>query len=186
MYLRIEWKKKKILSEILVSCKSPKAYWSARNSRTEVFYRKGEEISQNSEVFSCEFCKISKNIFSYKSFLVAASELYLSKTVLAKSIIIDVWDELKYASKAIAICVVRRPIYLFIHLFIYLSRLICYCFQKCKKTKKQKFFLFDEQFSDRYIFIFRHIWETVATFYGISNISSKEKLAIIKFNNLKT
>ena len=139
MYLRIEWKKKKILSEILVSCKSPKAYWSARNSRTEVFYRKGEEISQNSEVFSCEFCKISKNIFSYKSFPVAASELYLSKTVLAKSIIIDVWDELKYASKAIAICVVRRPIYLFIHLFIYHDWFVI-AFKSAKKQKNKNFF----------------------------------------------
>ena len=32
------------------------------------------EISQNSQVFSCEFCEISKNTFSHRTSLVAASE----------------------------------------------------------------------------------------------------------------
>ena len=33
------------------------------------------EVSQNSQVFSCEFCEISKDTFSYRTPPVAASEL---------------------------------------------------------------------------------------------------------------
>ena len=86
--------------EILTTINRLRTFTKLRSSRTEVFL----EISQNSQentcarvsffiklqpsacnfikketlvqVFSCEFCEISKNTFSYKTPLVAASESF--------------------------------------------------------------------------------------------------------------
>ena len=41
-------------------------------------------ISQNSQVFSCEFCEISKNIFYYRIPPVAASGIYENQRKLEK------------------------------------------------------------------------------------------------------
>ena len=49
---------------------------SCRTSRQEVFL----EISQNSQESTCEFCEISKNVFSYRTLPVAASEVVFSGT----------------------------------------------------------------------------------------------------------
>ena len=47
---------------------------SSRSSRPEVFCKKGVSKKEAlAQVFSCEFCEISKNTFSYRTPLVAAS-----------------------------------------------------------------------------------------------------------------
>ena len=55
---------------------SNSASGSIRSSRPEVFCKKG--VLRNSQVFSCEFCDISKNTFSYRTPPVAASGLFMS------------------------------------------------------------------------------------------------------------
>ena len=72
-----------------------------RISRTEVFCKNGVKILRNSQennsarvsflnfikketltqVFSCEFCKISKNIFSYRTPSAAASVWYYHRVM---------------------------------------------------------------------------------------------------------
>ena len=146
-----------------------------------MFYRIGEEISQNSEVLSCEFCKISKNIFSYKTFPVTASELYLSKTVLGKSIIRDVWHELKYASKTIAICVVRRPIYLFIYLLIYIY---IYIYLFIYLFTYTYIYLFIYLFIYLYIYIYLFIYHDLLMLSKVQK--SKKKILLYLMSNFQT
>ena len=67
-------------------------------------------------------------------------EVNLFKAFFAKSLIVDVWHNLRHVSETSAIYVVRRPI------GKYLPRLISFCFENCKKTTKTCFY-FDEKFS---------------------------------------
>ena len=62
-------------------------------------------------------------------------EVYLFKAFFAKSLIIDVWHNLRHVPEMSTIYVVRRPI------GKYLPRLISFCFENCKKRQKLVFIL---------------------------------------------
>ena len=70
----LPWKIKNKLA-ILMKYLTVILFTKVRSSRPEVFYKKGVvEKETLAQVFSCEFCEISKNTFSCRTPPAAASE----------------------------------------------------------------------------------------------------------------